>query len=198
MAQHQVWGKCPLSWVRKSRLMAQHLVWGSSSLSWVWMLWLMAQHPVTDCASSQLLSPSWCLVVVWSRALRGTVLWTYPEQWEATPLSLDWSARSLSLIEAEELLWHLKAPCCLMGAGTRVEFTLVEGDAMKAIVAGYRLEVFLFFFFEHLQETHATLFYIPIFSCDGTCGSGFALVNYSWNSPTPIQWFILSCFRLSF
>jgi hypothetical protein len=127
--------------------MSQHLVWGSSSLSWVWMLWLMAQHPVTDCASSQLLSPSWCLVVVWSRALRGTVLWTYPEQWEATPLSLDWSARSLSLIEAEELLWHLKAPCCLMGAGTRVEFTLVEGDAMKAIVAGYRLEVFLFFFF---------------------------------------------------
>ena len=51
------------------------------------------------------------------------------------------------LIVAEELLWHHKAPCCLMGAGTRVEITLVEGDAMKAIVAGYRLEVFLFFFF---------------------------------------------------
>ena len=36
-----------------------------------------------------------------------------------------------------------------MGAGVRVEITLVEGDAMKAIVAGYRLKVF----FEHLQDT---------------------------------------------
>ena len=39
-----------------------------------------------------------------------------------------------------------------MGAGTRVEFTLVEGDAMKAIVAGYRLEVFLFFFFSNISK----------------------------------------------
>ena len=98
------------------------------------------------------------------------------------------------LIVAEELLWHHKAPCCLMGAGTRVEFTLVEGDAMKAIVAGYRLEVF----FEHLQDTRVSLFYIPIFKCDRTCGSGLAPVNSSWNSPIPIQWFILSCFLLSY
>ena len=62
-----------------------------------------------------------------------------------------------------------------MGAGTRVEITLVEGDAMKAIVAGYRLEVF----FEHFQETRVSLFYIPIFRCDRTCGSGFAPMNSS-------------------
>jgi hypothetical protein len=62
-----------------------------------------------------------------------------------------------------------------MGAGTRVEFTLVEGDAMKAIVAGYRLKVF----FEHLQDTRVSLFYIPIFKCDRTCGSGLAPVNSS-------------------
>lgn len=62
-----------------------------------------------------------------------------------------------------------------------MEITLVEGDAMKAIVAGYRLEVF----FEHLQETRVSLFYIPIFSCNRTCGSGFAPFNSSTLPETP-------------
>ena len=62
-----------------------------------------------------------------------------------------------------------------MGAGTRVEITLVEGDAKHALVAGDRLKVI----FDDLQDTRVSLCDIPIFKCDRTCGSGLAPVNSS-------------------